>query len=210
MKGYGSHAAPTEQRIQGDVSGESEGEGEDKCPRAAESRNGVGDALAESGFAIDDFVGMAHGAHANQLLRGVELASQHPKHFHAGQGLALQENGDVLTVHFDADGLVDGNGVGLVRSLLQHGGEAEELAMRGLVDHDFLMLLIDGGHANAAGHHDVSASGGVTHLVDALAGMKCFHFHLAGQDGGFVVVERGKQRNVLQHFRITCHGTFSQ
>ena len=83
---------------------------------------------------------------------------RHPKHFHARQGLALQENGDVLTVHFDTDGLVDGNGVGLVRSLLEHGGEAEELAVSGLIDHDLLMLLIDGGDANAAGNHDVGAS----------------------------------------------------
>ena len=72
------------------------------------------------------------------------------------------------------------------------------------------MLLIDGGDANAAGDNDVSASGWIAHLVDALAGMKRFHFHLAGEDGGFVVVERGKQRNVLQHFGITCHRTFSQ
>ena len=90
-----------------------------------------------------------------------------------------------------------------MRSLLEHGGETEELAMRGLVDHDLLMLLIDGGDANAAGNHDVSASGGITHLVDALAGMKRSHFHLAGEDGGFVVVQRGKQGNMLQHFRIT-------
>ena len=63
----------------------------------------------------------------------MELASQDAKHFHAGQGLALQENGDVLAVHFDADGLVDGDGVGLVRSLLEHGGEAEKLAVAWLV-----------------------------------------------------------------------------
>jgi hypothetical protein len=40
--------------------------------------------------------------------------------------------------------------------------------------------------------------------------MERLHFHLAGEDGGFVVVEGGKERDVLQHFRITCHGTFSQ
>ena len=46
-------------------------------------------------------------------------------------------------------GFLQGDGVGLVRSLIEHGGEAEELTRRRLVDDDFLSVFIDRGYANS-------------------------------------------------------------
>ncbi len=44
------------------------------------------------------------------------------------------------------DGLVQRHRVGLMRGLLEHGGESEELPARRLVDDDFLLVLVDRGH----------------------------------------------------------------
>ena len=63
-------------------------------------------------------------------------------------------------------------------SLLEHGGEAEEFAVGGFVDHDFLVILIDGGDAHLAGNHDVGLAAGVAHFVDALARARMFSVRL--------------------------------
>ena len=88
------------------------------------------------------------------------------------------------------------NGAGLVGSLLQHGGEAEKLAVAGLIDDDFLVVLVDGGDLHAAGHHDVGVLAGIADLVDALAGGELFQLDLGGQNRNFVIVEQGKERDV--------------
>jgi hypothetical protein len=43
-------------------------------------------------------------------------------------GLAFDQYVDIVAIHFDALGFFEGDGVGLMRGLLQHGREAEELA----------------------------------------------------------------------------------
>jgi len=90
-------------------------------------------------------------------------------------------------------------------SLLEHGGEAEEFAVGGLVDDDFLMILIDGGDAHLAGNHHVGLASGVPYFVDALAGRECFQLDLSGQDGGFIFVEQREEWDVFEHFRIAGH-----
>ena len=83
---------------------------------------------------------------------------------------ALQQNGDIVAVHFEAHtSLADGDGVGLMRRLLEHGSEAKELAFRRLIDDDFLMVLIHGGDPDCAGDHNISSSARVADLPDALA-----------------------------------------
>ena len=92
----------------------------------------------------------------HQLLRGVKLPPEHGEHVHAGMRLAFQQHDDVVAVHFDADSFFERHGVGLVRRLVQHGGEAEKLARRRFVHHHFLMVLIHGGDPHPPGDHDVS------------------------------------------------------
>ena len=58
---------------------------------------------------------------------------EYGEHVHAGVRLALDQDEDVVAVHLDADGLFGGDGLGLMGRLLEHGGEAEEIARGGLV-----------------------------------------------------------------------------
>ena len=144
-------------------------ERDDECPRSAEAGDPVGDALAEGHVFLDDLVGIAAGADPHQLLRGVKLAAQHGQHVHPGVRLALQQNGDIVAVHFQAHSLFQRDGLGLMRRLVEHGGEAEKLALRRLVDDDFLVVLVHGGDPHRAGDHDVSLSARIADLPDALA-----------------------------------------
>ena len=128
--------------------------------------------FAHRGLLFDHFVGIAHGAHAHQPLRTVILLAQHGQHVHAGVRLAFQQHHDVVAVHLDADGLLGGHGVGLVRRLVQHGSEAEKLAHRRLIHYHLLLILIHRGHAHRAGHHDVSTPAGIAGLIYALTRQK--------------------------------------
>ena len=65
------------------------------------------------------------------MLRRVELAGNSGQHIHAGVRLALEQDGDVVAVHFDAYGFFEGDRAGLMRGVLEHGGETEELAWAG-------------------------------------------------------------------------------
>ena len=152
----------------------------------------VGDALAEGLFLVDHVVGVTAGADADELLAGVELTSEDGEHVHAGEGFALEEDGDVVAVDLDAGGLVDGHGAGLMGGLLEHGGEAEELAVAGGVDDDLLVVLVDDGDVDGAGDHNVGVVAGIADLVDALAGSELFDLDLSGENGGFVLIEQGK------------------
>jgi hypothetical protein len=76
-----------------------------------------------------------------------------------------------------------------MRGLLEHRSESEELSLRGLIHDDFLVVLIDGSEPYRAGDHNVSLPAWVSHFVDALPRSESFYFDLAGQNGGFFVVE---------------------
>ena len=90
------------------------GKGDDECPRSAEAGDPIGDALAEGHVFLDDVVGIAAGADPHQLLRGVKLAAQHGQHVHPGVRFALQQNGDIVAVHFQAHRFFNGDGLGLM------------------------------------------------------------------------------------------------
>ena len=64
--------------------------------------------------------------------------------------------------------------------LLEHGSKAEKFAGAGLVNHDFLMILIHCSHANPATYEHVSAAAGIADFPDALPGRECFDFDLSG------------------------------
>ena len=83
-----------------------------------------------------------------QLLGGVELVPEDGQHVHTRHRLALEQGGDVVPTYLQADGVFEGESVGLVRCLLQHGGEAKKIAVAGLIDEDFLMVFVHRGHAH--------------------------------------------------------------
>ena len=116
---------------------------------------------------------MAIGANPHQPLRSVELASEHGQHIHAGVRLALQENRDILAIHFEANCFLERHGVGLMRGLVQHGGEAEKFAEGRLVYHNFLIVFVDGGDPHTPGNHHVGTAAGFANFVNALSRSKC-------------------------------------
>ena len=113
-----------------------------------------------------------------------------------------------MAVDFDANRFFESDRRRLMSGLLQHGGEAEELSMRGLIDHDFLVVLVDGGHPHHARDHDVGPPTRIAQLIDSLPGGELLDFDLAGQDGGFFIVEQSEERNVSQDFWIASHWIF--
>jgi hypothetical protein len=72
---------------------------------------------------------------------------------------------------------------------LQHGSKTEELSLRGLIDHDFLVILVDGCYPNCPRNHDVSLATRIAHFVDSLPSGEPLDFDLAGQNASFFVVE---------------------
>jgi len=99
--------------------------------------------FAEGGFLFDYFIRIAARANSDELLRGMELTAEDGEHVHSGVGLFLQQHHNVVAIDFKAFGFFEGDGVGLMRSLLEHGGKAEEFAVGRLVDDYFLMVFVD-------------------------------------------------------------------
>src|SRR5215469_1362485 len=198
---------PSQGNVDGDVDDGQDAENNNECPRASKLRHGVSNAFAKGGFAFNDFVGVAAGAQAHDLLRSMELLAKDGEHVHAGMRLSLEQSGDIVARDLQTGGLFQGDGVRLVRGFLQHGREAKEFAVSGLVDDHFLLILIDRGDANATGNHHVGLAAGVAYLVDALPRRELFEFDLARKTGRFVVVEQSKKGNVTQFVRIAGHSS---
>ena len=110
-----------------------------------------------------------------------------------------------MPVHLDADRLLKGDRTRLMNGFLQHGSKAEELSLRGLIDHDFLVVLIDGRHPDHARDDNIGASARIAHLVNTLPGGELLDFDLPSQHGRFFVVEQRKERNLSQDFWIASH-----
>ena len=79
---------------------------------------------------------------------------------------------------------------------VEHGCESKELALRRLIDDDFLIVLVDGCDAHFAGNKDVTATAFISDFVNSLTRGKLFHLHLAGQHRGFIIVQQGKKGNI--------------
>ena len=88
--------------------------------------------------------------------------------------LSLQEDQNVIAIHFDTDSLFGSHRLGFMRNLLQHGSEAEEFAWCRLLDDNFLVVFIHRGDAHSTGDDDIGAPARIADLVDALPGKKCF------------------------------------
>ena len=133
-----------------DVRDQRDEEGDDEGPGAAEAGDVVGDALAEGLLLVDEFVGVVHGAAANDALGVVDLGGHDGEHVEAGQGFGLEQDGDVVAIDLDAGGGFDGDGGGEVGDAFEHGGEAEEVAVAGLGEDDFLAVFVDEGDVDGA------------------------------------------------------------
>ena len=120
-------------------------------------------------------------------------------------GLALQQRGDIVAVDFEALTFLHGDGLGLMRGLIEHGGETEELSLGGLVHDDLLLILIDGRDPHCTGDQDVRLSARVANLPDALAGSESLELDLRGQNRSLFVVEQGKQGHTSQHLWAARH-----
>src|SRR5207248_1533374 len=93
----------------------------------------------------------------------------------------------------------------LVWRLIQHRGEAEELALLRLIDHYLLLIFINGSEADLAGNHNVGPAARITYLVDALPRSELLDLNLSRQNGGLFIVEQSEKRNFPQCLRIACH-----
>src|SRR5437016_1205706 len=194
-----------QQSVGGDVDAKYQTKRDNESPGSAEAGDGVRDAFPKRRFLLDHLVCVSVGTDAHQLLGAVKLPPQHGQHVHACVRLALQQHGNILPVDFDALALIERRSAGLVGSLLEHGSKAEKLAGAGLVNYDFLMILIHRGHANPAADQYVSAAPGIADLPDALPWSECFDFDLPGQNGSLIVVEKSKKGNSPQYIGTACH-----
>ena len=92
-----------------------------------------------------------------------------------------------------------------MRRAVEHGGEAEELAGRRLVDDHFLLIFVHGGDAHPAGDHDVGVPARVAGFIDALAKREMLLFDLRGENREFIVIQKRKQGNVAQDLNVAWH-----
>jgi hypothetical protein len=104
----------------------------------------------------------------------------------------VQQNGDVLTVHFDAFGVRISDGIGLVRRLRQHRRKTEYVALGWHIQKDDLIVIVNGGYPNGPGQHDEGAFAGITDLVNSLACRKVSKFNLTRENGQLFLVEQGE------------------
>jgi hypothetical protein len=59
----------------------------------------------------------------------------------------------------------------------------------GLIDHDFLMVFVDGRNPDHAGHEHVGASARVANFPDPLPWSETLDLNLSRQNCGFVIVK---------------------
>ena len=80
----------------------------------------------------------------------MKLMAEDAEHVHPGVWLLLEQREDVFSRDLQAHGVVKRAGVGLVRRLLQHRGEPEELASGRFVHDHVLLVVVHCGHLHAA------------------------------------------------------------
>ena len=119
----------------------------------------------------------------------MELLAEDGQHIHARHRFASEQSGDVVGADLNTRGFFRGEGAGLVRRLRQHGGEAEKLAVPGLIDDDLLLILVNGRNLHRARQQNVGVLAGIANLVDALPRSEDFEIDLRGQHGSFIIVE---------------------
>jgi hypothetical protein len=135
----------------------------------------------------------------------VELTPEEREQINDGVGLLLKKGQQIVAVEFDASDVAGGHGLGLMRGLLEHGGQTEVLSRAGLMQDNFLVVFVDGSDAGASGDDDIGGAGGIADLENALARWEPLDFNLRSENAKLVIVEVGKQRHITQDCRITRH-----
>jgi len=90
--------------------------------------------------------------------------------------------------------------------LVEHRGKSEDATMRGLVDEDLLLVVIDGGDTDAAGHHYVGLFRWVAYFEDALPWGELLKVDLCGENGEFIVIQEFEKGDVFELFWVAGHG----
>jgi hypothetical protein len=96
-----------------------------------------------------------------------------------------------------------------MQGLIEHGGEAERIAMRRFGEFDLLVIFVDGGQLHPAGEQDVSPVPGLTHLVNGVARAELANLNLRREDGEFLVIEKRKELDVAKFVGWTWHDAAS-
>src|SRR3989442_13269456 len=115
----------------------------------------------------------------------MELAAQHGQHVHASHWLAVEQYRNIIAVYFETHGFLEGNRRGLMRRLLEHGGESDNFASGGLGRYPFLLVPLPTGNPPRGRAQHVSLSAGTANLPDALRRAELFVLHLSSQYGRF-------------------------
>ncbi len=92
-----------------------------------------------------------------------------------------------------------------MRRLFQHRGKSKKLTMSGLINQNFLIVLVDSRHVNFARHHHEGLVAGISKFIDSLTGCEFHELNLARQNCRFLFVQQRKERDMPQHFRVTSH-----
>ncbi len=165
----------------------------------------IGDAFAEGLLLVDEVVGIAVGAAGDDFLGVMDFAGEDGEHVETGLRFGGEQDADVVAIDFDAGGGFYGDRGGVVGELLEHGGEAEEVAVAGLGEDDFLAVLVEEGDGDFAFEHDVGGAVGVAGFVDALLGGEGAELNLGGEDAEFVVVEETEERDLAEFVGVAGH-----
>src|SRR5206468_9715417 len=121
----------------------------------------------------------------------------------------LQQHTDIMAIDFNADRFLSREGLRLMRCLREHRSEAEKLPCARLVDDYFLIILINGRHADGARNNDVGAQRGLAYLVYTLPRAERLLFDLRCQNCQFIIIEQTKEWDLFEGFDITGHGSVS-
>ena len=142
-------------------------------------------------------LGLRAGAHPHQLLRGMELPPQHGRACPCRRAACAESASGCRCGRPRADASPRARPrVGLMRRLVEHRGEAEELAAApARSTTTSWLILVDGRHADRAGNHDVGRS--ARHRRSCrCAGVGQTSSPRPGREHReLVVVQQGEQRN---------------
>ena len=161
MKGYGSQRLA----VRGDqvdaedgVADQDDGEGDDEGPRAAEAGDVVGDALAEGFLLVDQLVGVAHGAAADDAsARCGSRAASTVSMSRPASGLAPSSAS--MSLRSTSRQVVASVAMAVVWCGVPSSMEAKpkKSPWLGLGEDDFLAVFVDERDVDGAVEHDVGA-----------------------------------------------------
>jgi hypothetical protein len=117
----------------------------------------------------------------------------------------LQQDGDIVSIHFQADTIFHRDGVGLMGGLVKHRGEAKKITLFGLVHDDFLLVVVKGCDPDRSGNQNIRLSTRVADLPYALAGSESLDFDLSRQNRGLFIVKQSEQGNTSQNLGAARH-----